>query len=229
MRRLVTLTTAAAVAVAVLIGVLNVNSSGPGRNGFAEAAEQIRKAKSITWKEIGYDRYTSMDGKRTWLVPMRFDMAYRSPGLERETHLDGKGEIAYVRVTNDLQSRALRFEPPTKEFLLSDWPARYHHIAGPFDAIQKQLKEGTLQWIEKRKTAAGEVNVFRATYDDGRSADYWLDVKTKQLVEWRVPGSNIFDPDTDAARSNRPEEDFSQRVDAGRVCYNIVFDAELDE
>jgi hypothetical protein len=143
--------------------------------------------------------------------------------------LDEKGRIAGVKITDDVHRKVLRLNPETKESLVSELRARDHLVGGPFDAVQKQLKEGNLQWVEKRKTATGEVNVFRLTENQEWSRDYWLDAKTKQLVGVRTPGADIFDPDRDPARNNPPEEHCSNLRPEGHVDRNIVFDAQLDE
>ena len=66
---------------------------------------------------------------------------------------------------------------------------------------QEKLNEPNLQWIGKRKTATGEVNVFRNAFrdhDNDRdwSIDFWIDAKTKQLVAVYDPGADIYDPET---------------------------------
>ena len=37
------------------------------------------------------------------------------------------------------------------------------------------------------------------------SYDFWIDQKTKRLVEIRIPGADIYDPDKDPLATTRPK------------------------
>ena len=91
-----------------------------------------------------------------------------------------------------------------------------------------------MQWVEKRQTVDGEVNVFRRTFRDEPNGKEWsydfsMDQKTKQLVELRIPGTDIFDPDKDPVRGNSPEKDWSTGKPVGSIDHDIVLDAQLDD
>lgn len=79
---------------------------------------------------------------------------------------------------------------------------------------------------------SGEVNVFRRAFKDEShenwSYDFWIDAKTKQLVALQIPGVDVYDPETDPARANPVEKDWSAMTIACSLAHDINFDAELD-
>jgi len=196
--------------------------------------DQIEKARSITWKVTYYNHVTSKDGKRTWMETSQHECAYKAPGLYRQTVVDKNGQIKSVQIADTVNKRELFLNPKNNKATLSEVAIAARNPRGPFVWVTQELKKPDLQWVAKRQTEAGELNVFRRAFRDEPNGKEWsydfsMDQKTKQLVELRIPGTDIFDPDTDPARNNSPEKDWSTGKPVGSIHYDIVFDAELDD
>jgi hypothetical protein len=204
------------------------------------------KPKGITWKRTFYDRRFSKDGKRTWVrVAANQQLAFKPPGLYRMTYDDDRSQIHFVEISDAVHRRQLKWWPNQKKARVSESeqipPEQLpHDPRGPFVWITEAMKKENLQWVETRQTAKGEVNVFRHFIKDEfrfavdikgqyTSWDIWIDQKTKQLVEFHNPGSDVFDPETDPARHIPLEKEWSYGEAAGQIDYDIVFDAELDD
>jgi hypothetical protein len=236
-RRLVRRTIIFALSAAVLACVwLNISNFGNHRQGsaaFAAALEQIQKAKTITWKLTFYEHHTSKDGKKTWLKTDTRQCAYKTPGLYRETSFDQKGQIWSIEIRDAVHRKIITLLPQEKKAIISEPTSKLPNPSGPFDWVMKELEDPQLQWVERRKTAGGEINIFRHAFRDipnGRdwSYDFWIDQKTKQLVELHVPGADIYDPDKDPARNTPPGKKWSGTVPSHSQ-HDIVWDADLDE
>ena len=204
---------------------------------------QIEKAKTIAWKEIRYSYYgtsdhgrlicygPSTDGNATWHKSER-ECAYKAPGIYREVTLDEKGQVDQVRITDEAHKKELYLYPRKKKADLAEVAIQTHDPRGPFVDSSEDMKSGNLQWAGKRKTATGEVNVFRSVSDsDGRnwSFDLWIDQKTKQLVREQIPGADIYDPENDTAHNNPIGENWPNGSPVCIIVHDIVFDANLDE
>jgi hypothetical protein len=232
--RTIIFATAAIVLLCVWLGLSDFSDHGPGSGAFAQVLDQIAKAKTITWKTTFYNHATSKDGKRTWIVTETRQCAYKSPGLYREVDLDKTGKIKWVQITDNIHNRELQLCPEKKEAVIAGISASFKDSRGPFEWVNEELKKNNLQWVEKRKTATGEVNIFRHSFRDnanGRnwSYDFWIDQKTKRLVEVHVPGDDIYDPYNDPGRNNPPEKGFSTVMVGTFINSDINLDAELDE
>jgi hypothetical protein len=234
MSRTIIFAAAAVVLLCVWLGLSDFGDHGPGSGAFAQVLDQIEKAKTITWKTTFYHHATSKDGKRTWIVNEIRQCAYKSPGLYRETDLDKTGKINWVHITDNLHNRELSLDLETKEAVVAGISTLVYDSRGPFEWVKEELKENNLQWVEKRKTEAGEVNIFRHSFRDnanGRnwSYDFWIDQKTKRLVEVHVPGDDIYDVYNDPGRNNPPEKEYSIVMAGTFINSDINLDAELDE
>jgi len=237
LRRLVMLATAAAVVAGIWLGVASFTGSGPGTGAFAETLAQIQKARTLTWKTEFYEHISSMDRKRTWAHTGVMQSAYKAPGLYREVRLDDSGQVETVEISDLVHGRRIRYSPKEKKATL--WESKPNSDAtGPFSgATLEGLNAPNLQWVEKRKTAACEVNVFRHTYRCFRgggerdwSDDFWIDAKTKQLVALYNPGADVYDPDHDPARNTPPGEDWLREMMGGGekdIRYDVVLDDSL--
>ena len=233
MNRIVILTATAAAAICVWLGIAYVGTNRLDDKAFAQTVEQIQKAKTVTWKWTVYKHATSKDGKRTWLTTETREMAYRAPGLCRETSVDNTGQVKWVTITDSVRRKKLDVSPETKEATFSEADAPFGGPNGPFEWVNKELKDANLQWVETRKTALGEVNVFRHAFRDqpnGRdwSYDFWIDQKTKRLVEVHIPGADIYDAYNDPASNVPPEKEWSGTL-LGSVEHDVVFDADLGD
>jgi hypothetical protein len=233
-RRIAILALAASVLIGLCLGIVYLLESGPGTPAFAQTAEQIAQAKSITWEITFYTHQSSKDGK-TWLVMETRQLAYKAPGLYRETSLDGNGQIRYVEITDAINQRELQLDPDAKTATLSETAVQMRDPDGPWASFLKELKANDLQWVETRSTPAGDVNIFRRSMWDAAnghawSYDFWIDPKTKHLTELAVPGADIYDPAKDPTRDNKPGKMWKGTViGGGYVEHDIVYDAKLDD
>jgi hypothetical protein len=197
--------------------------------------EQIEKAKTITWKLTFYNHVTSKDGQRTWVESETREMAYKAPGLYREIlHPTIHGGTERVCITDAVSLRDLSMVPGEKRATLRDLAVSTFSARGPFTWIMAEMDKPDLQWVGKRMSPTGEVNIFRRAFKSEAdhqncSYDFWIDAKTKQLVAVQIPGADIYDPETDPARRHPVEKDWSTMAPACSIQYDINFDAELDE
>ena len=201
----------------------------------------VKKGTGITWKTIFYERRFSKDGKRNWVrVAANRQLAFKPPGLYRMTYDDERSQIHFVEISDAVHRRQLKWWPNREKARLSESEQLPYDPRGPFIWITEAMKKENLEWVETRQTATGEVNVFRHSLKDefrfavdikgqNTSWDAWIDQKTKQLVEFHSPGSDIFDPESDPTCHNPPEKKWSYGEAAGHIDYNIVFGAELDD
>ena len=237
MSRAAVFVAATAVLACVWFGISHFAADGHGSIAFAQIFEETQKAKTVTWKTTFYLRRTSKDGKRTWLRLDTRLSEYKSPGLYREVELDEKGQVAWVEITDATRKpqRQLALVPARNEAILREvLAADERDPRGPFEWFKNEMKDATLQWVEARQTANGTVNVFRhSSRDDanGRnwSSDFWIDQKTKQLVEVHVPGADIFDYSKEPDRNNPPEKQSSTTRALAHAQHDIVLNSELDD
>jgi hypothetical protein len=161
------------------------------------------------------------------------ELAYKAPGVCRKVWLDAKGAAERVEITDSVRGRKLTYCPKEKKATLAEInPPEKEE--GPFSDYLQKLSELNLQWIAKRKTAAGDVNVFRKAFweqDNERdwSIDFWIDTKTKQLVGVYQPGADIYDPETDPARNAPRAETAWSRQMMGGGASSIRYDAALED
>lgn len=202
----------------------------------AENGTMVDMAESgdMTWITTFYSRATSRDGKKTWLVTEDRPQAYKAPGMYRETHLDKQGQVRSVTITDSRHKRELWLNPEKKQATLTEMPFAMQDERGPFVGMSEILKRKDLQWVKTVKVDGREVNVFRHAFRDesnGRdwSYDFWVDQKTKRLVEVHVPGDDIYNPETDPDRNTTPDEAWGRRQAIGSVHRAIVYDAKLDD
>jgi hypothetical protein len=203
---------------------------GSDKVSYAQAARQIDEAAAITWTATSYSRAYSADGRRSWLLASRVENAWRRPGLYRETHYDDAGNTTLVRVIDSTTGRVLQLDPSRKKAELLT--RRYLDPNGPFAQAAEALKSNSLELVGRRKTAGGTVNVLRHRVEKPVNAedsvDYWIDLRSKQLVGMLAPGSDYFDPATAQDRDNPAEKTFSRAIALGIVFEAIRFDARLD-
>jgi outer membrane lipoprotein-sorting protein len=230
MQRITILAATAAAAIGVWLGLSHFDTNGTGASAFAQAVEQIQNAKGITWTTTVYERLTSKDGKRHWYTTSVRKFAYKSPGLYRETDFYENGDPKSVEITDAVNRKVLTLYPAEKMATIAE--VRPHREPeGPFLDAQRMLKDFNLQFVEKRKTSAGDVNVFR--HGEGRVFfDCWIDQKTKQLVEYHInQGDNITlaDYEKDPMRNAKPEKEASGGTIVGSIDSEIVYNANLDD
>jgi hypothetical protein len=164
--------------------------------------------------------------------------AYKAPGFYRHAILDEKRQVQCVQIIDYVhyRYRMLSLHPAKKTATLEELSLPPGvRLGGPFSGYGNQhLKSPELQWVEKRKTPAGEINIFRHSFrDNGNlrdwSYDFWIDHKSKQLIELHSPGTDIYDPDKDPVRNMPPEKEWSKSRPTAEVQRDVVYNAELDD
>lgn len=197
--------------------------------------EQIQNAQTITWKITFYNHVTSKDGQRTWVESETREMAYKAPGLYREVyHPTSRGGVEHICITDSVNLKSLTLVPQEQRATLRKLALATFNSRGPFAVALEHMNKPDLEWVGKRTTPKGEVNVFRwafqrPSHNKEWSYDFWIDAKTKRLVAVQIPGADIYDPETDPARLNPSEKEWSMGKPACSRQHDINFDAELDD
>ncbi len=225
---------AAVIFIGVCLGLPYIGHRDSGNAAFAQILEQMEQAKVVTWRLTFYNHVTSRDGRRTWVETETRELAYRAPGVYREVlHPTIHGQVEHTTITDAVNLKSLSLVPAENRAYLRELAVTTEDPRGPFRWAREHMSKSDLEWVGKRVTATGEVNVFRRAFKqaDNRdwSYDFWIDAKTKRLVAVQVPGADIYDPETDPARENPIEKDWSTMTPACYVQSEIDFDAKLDD
>ncbi len=113
-------------------------------------------------------------------------------------------------------------------------------IAGPlrlFPTLYPQdgpFFVANLELVRKIDSESGQVNIFRTAFRDianneDWSYDFWIDAKTREMVEVHVPGADIYDPENDPTMDNSPENAWSTSKPISSIEHDISFNMELDD
>ena len=235
MTRTVKIAVAALIFLGVCLGVPYLGHRPDRGTALAQAIEQIEKAKTVTWKSTFYNHVVSKDGQRTWVESETREEAYKAPGLYREVlHPTPHGQIEHTCITDAVNLKILSVVPARKSAFLREAAVTPASPRGPFVWFAEEMNAPDLQWVGKRTTVTGEVNVFRRTFpkDGSRgdpSRDFWVDTITKRLVRVQSPGADVYDPETDPLRHNPVEQAWSTMKSCCYVMSDIDFDAQLDD
>lgn len=225
-----------------------------GPSAFADAIPGVDGVQAMTWTDIYYIRFTSEDGKRTWLQKDRRLNAYRHPGQYRETMLDKNDKPISVNITDNRAGRMLSLDPAGKKGVLK-FPVHPRGELAPFAWVGDLIRERktgsdsyrvkSVSMLGSKEIGKKQANVVRVMTRGVEDAvdlrtDYLFDTESKQLVGIRgeagcesggddasyvhVP----FDPDTANDRNNPPEEKWSKMMPVGRVTQEIVLNPKLD-
>jgi len=258
LNRRTVLTTLQGIAASLLVvsGLIWM-SSGSGTlspSAFADVIPGVDDVQTMTWTDVYYMRFTSEDGKRTWIQESRRLNAYRHPGQYRETSLNEAGKPMGVTITDNLAGRMLSLDLPGKKAVLK-FPEHPRGERAPFAWVGDLIRErktgsesyriksvSLLGRREIDKLQANTVRVITRGVEDSADlrTDYFFDVASKQLVGIQgeagcesgdksatyvhVP----FDPETASDRDNPPEEKWSKLVPVGRVTHEMVLNPSLD-
>jgi len=229
------MTKLAAAAIIIIVVIIGIDQFGGDRStALAQVLEQIEKAMTITWKITFYNQVTSKDGKRTWIETKTRKQAYKAPGLYRDVHFDENDQIHHWTITDTINMRELSVNPGKKRATVRELAVTTDSSRGPFVWVNEQMNKRNLEWVGKKETATGEVNIFRTAFwsepsNKPWSYDFWIDVKTKQLVALYVPGADIYDPEKDPTRENPTEEEWSMMKSMCSVKHDINFDVVLED
>ncbi|MHC4177846.1 MAG: zf-HC2 domain-containing protein [Planctomycetota bacterium] len=252
MKRIARIAVAAVLLIGAFVGILQFFGGSNDIASLAEAAEQLRQAKTVTWTMLAYQNVTSKDKKTIWLETESVKYMWKAPGLQREVHINAQGRVHFIRIENHMKGASLSLEPGKKK-------ARLTYPGLPMERTGQQSKDVLTRmsewltktengWImgEPKPLGTKEINgreaigyrVARETVGFGKgtgsrsvpwSADLWLDAEAKRLVLVHNPGVNVYDPEKDPARHNRPGEGWSGMRVMGGVFRDIVYNQELDD
>ena len=230
---ILTATTAAAICAVAWHRCSTLHNQRSWQYGICPDCGANPEGQTITWKTVFYEHITSRDEKNTWFHSGLIEYAYKAPGLLREVRLDEKGQVESVQVSDWIRGRQMIYYPKQKKATLKEITPNINP-SGPFTDSLKKLNAPNLQCVGKRKTATGEVNVFRHTYqwfvghERNWSDDLWIDAKTKQLVATYNPGADVYDPENDPVHHN-PPGNASGRTMMGDGQIDIAYNVELDD
>lgn len=229
MMRITSLSAALAACLLLIVG-FSGRLTGPA---FAQAIERMQTAKSIVWTHDFYLRATSTDGKRNWLHKMSSRRYFQPPGRYRIENLNGKGKVLGIEVRDLESGQALVLNPRTKRAKIIEIDVQLGDT-GPLNWILESMRENPLEMLEARKSRDGDVNVFRrvvsgAAGSEDRFLDYWIDPKTKQLVEFRNGIDQPIAPETDPDRNTPGEKQWKGARAIGSIESEFEIDKELSQ
>ena len=224
----------------VVVKVTRLNDPGQavdetGEEPLAQAARLIDEGQTVTWTNTGYSRSYSKDGQRTWLDTHKTTIAYRHPGLFRNTRYDKEGNVTWVCIVDNRSGKTLSLNMKKQEVHSGGHFPFQGHAApqGPFGWVADVLKTKPVEIIGRRTVKGKTVHVvrYRQTLDpnpERNSIDIWLDAEDKKLVGISRPGADVFDPSSMEDRDHPAEEVISKARILGSITSDIVFDAKLD-
>ncbi len=199
------------------------------RSAFAQTIEQFENSQTMTWMTTTFMRRTSKDTGKSWLVKQRVEYAYSAPDLLRATTYGDDGKIKIIEIHNATRRTTLAINFDNKSAGWREKPS-FNISLPPFAHVSQMLKTESVEHVGERIMDGSIVNVVRimAPKNPG-SEEYWIDSKTKQLVQVGYPSSDLFDPATDVDRNELPEAGKSTMVIVGSVWDSIVFSPALPE
>ncbi len=179
--RITKLAVAAAIVIAVLIGLHYF--AGPvsvTTSAYAEIAQRLQNARTMLYTVT---TTTSVQG----MPDMRMEIAFKEPGFMRMTMPGG-----YVSVMDCIQGKGLSIMPDKKQFIemeISNLPGDGGRQQ--FNTIEKlrSLPERADAVLGEREIDGRTVQGFRVT-EDGTTNTVWIDPKTRELVEIEMQFDN---------------------------------------
>lgn len=97
----------------------------------------------MTWTTTNYIRWSSEDGKRTWIQKQHVLHAYRHPGQYRDTWLDDDGQPGTVEITDYRAGRTLDLYPKQHKAILKFSVAKAD-CRGPFAWVGNVVRDRKL-------------------------------------------------------------------------------------
>jgi hypothetical protein len=229
---------------ALVAGLVWLTSSSGNMDPSVFAADDIPGVdgvQTMTWTTTSFVRWTSEDGKRTWIQEQRMLHAFRYPGQYRETLLDQEGKPLSVHITDYRAGRTLALHLKERKASLK-FPVDERDPRGPFarvgDAFRdrnfgkhNELKSISLQG--QREIDEIQANVVRVvTRGVGESTDLYMDfmfdVDSKRLVGMfatKPPQGFALDS---PERNNPAEEKWSRFGAAGSLNHEMVINPKID-
>jgi len=177
--RMIKLATAAAIIIAVLIGIHQLAGNGAS-TVFASVVEQIHNARTMTYSVVTQTPVKNMPTVRT-------EMAFKEPAYMRTTTADG-----FVTVIDWTQVRGISIWPTRKQFI--DFEAsnfRHDPEKDLFMVIEnlKALPYKADQVLGKKDIDGRVLQGFRVV-EESVINTVWVDPKTRELVRVEMEFTN---------------------------------------
>ena len=124
---------------------------------FAKTFEQIHKAKTMTWRFVGYEHISTQDGKRTWAHTIIRNNAYKSPGHYRSESLDDNGKVTEIEIKDLPRGRIVTFDLKEKKaFDQGNRARRQRFGAVGVDIQEAQRAQSSMGWKAKDGQRGGQ-------------------------------------------------------------------------
>jgi hypothetical protein len=208
----------------------------------ADSIPGIDGVETLTWTATFYGRVTSKDGQRTWIQTTRRPMAYRHPGLYRETFLDAEGRAQVVEITDASANRKLVLNLKNKTATLKQTMNSERDVRGPFAWVKEILREQkdrdhvtirSVSLLGQKQLDQKAVNLVRAIVkhpgmDKDSRYDFFFDSDTRHFAGRWTPDEPDFELESANAPANFPEKDWSVEIGAGILSHELVTNPSLN-
>lgn len=240
MKRFMKLASTVALVALVMLGISFLGGEEVPNVAFADVVAQIKKAKTIQWKETYLSEAIGKDQRSKWLETLVVHRAFKAPGLYWSVSYDKRGNKLGVLVSDNVNLKEFWIDYNDKQAGIRAIVVAFENVEDPFDWVTNQ-PDGKFRFVETKKVDGRAVNVFRHIKKDvemkfrdelatrDRSYDYWLDAKSKELVRVQSPGEDFFDPESDPILLESPQKEWSKKIPLAIVRHDIVFNVELDD
>lgn len=210
-------------------------------SAFADDIPGVDNVQTMSWTTTYYVRYSTEDGKKSWIRAERRLHAYRHPGQYRETMLDEKGETIGVHITDNRAGRMLQLDLKEKKAVLK-LPVQRSDERGPFawagDVIRERkfgesnrVKSVSLQG--QKEIDKTQANVVRAKIQNVEAQselriDFLFGAASKQLVGIWTPNEAALEFETAADRNDQAEEKWHKMAPVAALEHEMVLNPKLD-
>ncbi len=203
-----------------------------GTPAYAEAVKSLKDARTVTWAVTHYMQYTSKDDQKSSLYKYSVKYYYRHPGLTRQESYGKDGHVMSVSIEDAVEGVELGLNLSNKSAQLTHLMPSEKNPEGPFSYAESSLRTAT-EIVKTVDGPTGPAYLFRdrihelkapGRYIQGRTHEFLIDVKTKQLVEFRYL-VNSFDPKTAVTTMPPPG---TVMTPVGEIWHDIVLNADID-
>jgi outer membrane lipoprotein-sorting protein len=190
------LTTAAVIAVVIIVGIVNLGEPVGGASVvFAAAMDSVRQARTFSCTEITERPYRDGDGQERGKFLFKQRWMFKEPDWERrEMPKSPWGEVQNeVTITHYGTRQRLRLKPVEKKAILHDMSSDYTVDDKTGEVVLTRLRTGLRDRL--LKTSAGAVDDLGEAVLDGKSVrvlqsrkgnrltTVWIDLETKHPVK----------------------------------------------
>lgn len=247
-------TATAALLIGMCVAVSNLISASSSESLFADdivlqAHKQASEAKSMTWKVTYYQHFVTKDGKKhKWgrIANSSQNWSYRPPGLYRAESRDNDDKLAFLSIEDVVSRAKLDVNPRDKSATLNFVAQPNQSPSGPLAKALDVMQNASLMSLGKKYIADREASGYRFTFFSAShnlnwSYELWIDLKSKRLVRWQIPGGDLMnaadiielDQDSMFAKSIEIDGATFERPtglsSVGHAFHDIKFDVELDD